>query len=224
MHKQNSESAEDVIWENFRKRAEELQARSRSMRRVSADEKTRIFQDRAHALRQEKDKPVGDQDVLYLISFYVGGEFFGIEVKYLQEVYETAQVTEIPCTPDVLTGVMNYRGAVLTMIDLSILLDLRRDTYRKEAAGPSKDVKGQNMSPEKVLIVAHAGIKAGLRIEKLDDLLTLPRNVVQAVSSFFRDKNQIVKREAKRGNRPLLIIDPEALLNDERLIVNEDVS
>jgi len=224
MAKQNPAQAQEVIWENFRKRAEDLQTRSQSIRNVSDAEKARIFKTRAQSLSQEKGQTVGDQDLLHLIAFYVADEFFGIEVKYLQEVYETSEVTKIPCTPDVLVGLMNYRGTVLTLIDLSILLDLRRHAQGNEISASSDEGYQQVLGAEKVLVVEHAGVKAGLLIQKLDNLLELPKDSIHPVSSFFQDKNQIVRWEAKLQNRPLLVIDPEEMLNDEQLIVNEDVS
>lgn len=212
-----TEDAEDVVWKNFRKRAKDLRTRSELICEVSPAEKKRIFRARALALSQEKEQTLGDQELLHVISFYIAGEFFGIEVKYLQEVYETTQVTKIPCTPDVLVGLINYRGAVLTIIDLSILLDLRR--HRKNNETPAEAV----LDAKKILIVEHAGAKAGLIIQKLDHLLELPRDRVQPVSSFFRDKNQIVKWETQYDDMPLLVIDPEAMLTDERLNINEDI-
>ena len=208
----------------FRKRAQDLQAKAQSIQVVSSAEKKRIFRARAQALSQEKGRTLGNQDGLHLISFYVAGEFFGIEIKYLQEVYESAQITKIPCTPDVLVGLINYRGVVLTIIDLSILLGLRREVPEHEVPSAQSDLRAPVSVSEKVLIVEYAGARAGLIIQKLDTLLELPKDEVQAVSSFFQDRNQIVKWEVKRGNTPLLIIDPEEMLNDERLMVNEDVS
>lgn len=213
----------DVVWERFRKRAKDLQARSESIRRVSPEGKKRIFKVRAQVLRQEKGKAVADCELVHLISFYVAGEFFGIEVKHLQEVYETTQITKIPCTPDVLLGLMNYRGAVLTIIDLSLLLDLRRSFSEGERLKTQSKMERQCVASGKVLIVEHAGRKAGLLIQKLDHLLELSRDLVRPVSSFFQNKTQIVKWEAKIGDRPLLIIDPEEMMNDTRLSVNEDV-
>ncbi len=216
---------ENVIWARFRKRAKDLQASSLSIKTVSSVEKKRIFQARAQALSQEKGRTFGHEGGLHLISFYVAGELFGIEVKYLQEIYESTQITKIPCTPDVLVGLMNYRGAVLTMIDLGLLLDLRREGPKdKEVLSDQSDLPTPVSVSEKVLIVEYAGAKAGLIVQALDTLLELPKDAVQAVSPFFQDRNQIVKWEAKHGNMPLLIIDPEEMLNDERLLVNEDVS
>lgn len=223
MTRQDRAETEGVVWANFRKRAKDLQASSLSIKTVSSVEKKRIFQARAQALSQEKGRTLGDEDRLHLISFYVAGEFFGIEVKYLQEIYESTQITKIPCTPDVLVGLMNYRGAVLTIIDLGLLLDLRREGPKhKEVLSGQSDLP--TSVSKKVLIVEYAGAKAGLIIQQLDTLLELSKDAVQAVSPFFQDRNKIVKWETKHGNMPLLIIDPEEMLNDERLLVNEDVS
>jgi len=225
MTRQDRAETEGVIWARFRKRAKDLQDSSLSIQSVSSAEKKRIFQARAQALSQEKGRTLGDEHGLHLISFYVAGEFFGIEVKYLQEIYESTQITKIPCTPDVLVGLMNYRGAVLTIIDLSLLLDLRREGPKhKKVLSDQSDLPSPVSVSEKVLIVEYAGAKAGLIIQALDTLLELPKDTLQAVSPFFQDRNPIVKWEAKHGNMPLLIIDPEEMLNDERLLVNEDVS
>ncbi len=223
MKDHKTEENEGVIWENFRKRAEVLRNSARSIRLISDDQKEAIFQARADSLRLEKGKVCEDKDLLKLISFYVAGEFFGIEVKYLQEVYEVAQVTKIPCTPAVLTGLINYRGTVLTIINLSALFELQCDAgtgkgpVRENPYRPYADVS------KKILIVKYKGAKAGIIIERLDNLLELRKTSVRPVSSFFHNKNRIITSEIKMNHLPLLIIDPEALLNDERLIVNEDV-
>ena len=223
MKDHKTKETEDVIWENFRKRAEVLRNSARSIRLISEDQKETIFQARADSLSLEKGKVCEDKDLLKLISFYVAGELFGIEVKYLQEVYEVAQITKIPCTPAVLTGLINYRGTVLTIINLSALFELQpgdgaaKGPVRENRYRPYADVS------KKILIVKYEGTKAGIVIERLDNLLELPKASVQPMSSFFHNKNRIITSEIKMNNLPLLMIDPEELLNDERLVVNEDV-
>src|SRR3989337_653313 len=75
---------DDTIWIKFRKRAEELQKKSNSIREVSKDEKERIFKERAEKLSLAKADYRDDKTLLKFISFYVAGELFGIEVKYLK--------------------------------------------------------------------------------------------------------------------------------------------
>jgi purine-binding chemotaxis protein CheW len=54
----------------------------------------------------------------YLI-FYVGNEIFGIPVKKVREVIEYCTVFVIPAVPDYIAGVINLRGDVIPVIDLT---------------------------------------------------------------------------------------------------------
>ncbi len=217
-----SDEKESDLWESFRKRAEAVRQKTKKIQKLSEEEKTRIFLERSEKLRCEKGKSAEEKDLVKVISFHVAGEFFGIEVAYLQEVYEVHQVTKIPCTPPVLVGLINYRGTVLTIINLRTLFNLS-DVIAPEA-GSEKNKNDPSAQPtEKILIVAHRETKAGIVIDKLDNLLELPKDAICPVSSFFHDKNKIIKSEAKINDLPMLFIDPIMLLKDERLIVNEDV-
>lgn len=150
---------------------------------------------------------------LKVISFYINGELFGIDVKYLQEVYEANYITKIPCTPPVLAGLINYRGRVLTIVHLPILLDLQDMPQQ-----PGLEAKTQ-----KILVLELDGLNLGLHIDQFDQLLKLPLKEIQPVSSFFRDKNKFIQSGVQMKQQPLLIIQPEALFKDERLTVIEDV-
>jgi purine-binding chemotaxis protein CheW len=54
----------------------------------------------------------------YLI-FTLSGEAFAIDILHVKEIIEYGQLTEVPMMPDVVRGVINLRGAVVPVIDLS---------------------------------------------------------------------------------------------------------
>ena len=49
---------------------------------------------------------------------------FGVELEKVQEVIRHLELTEIPLAPDVISGLMNLRGQIVTGIDLRRRLDL----------------------------------------------------------------------------------------------------
>ncbi|PKL15742.1 MAG: chemotaxis protein CheW [Spirochaetae bacterium HGW-Spirochaetae-5] len=63
------------------------------------------------------DGAAGDM-VLYL-TFLLGKELFGIQVSEIREVIEYKQVFKIPRVPEYLKGVINLRGEVVPIIDLT---------------------------------------------------------------------------------------------------------
>ena len=54
------------------------------------------------------------------LMFSLGAETFGIAIGQVREIIEYPGLTSIPLTPEFLRGVINLRGAVVPVIDLSV--------------------------------------------------------------------------------------------------------
>ena len=54
----------------------------------------------------------------YLV-FTLGGEVFAIDILQIREIIEVGEITEVPMTPPTVRGVINLRGAVVPVVDLS---------------------------------------------------------------------------------------------------------
>jgi purine-binding chemotaxis protein CheW len=57
-------------------------------------------------------------------TFSVGDLFFGVDVLSVQEVLRFQQMTAVPLAPDVIEGLINLRGHIVTAIDLRRRLGL----------------------------------------------------------------------------------------------------
>ena len=57
-------------------------------------------------------------------TFYLDKVMFGVELQKVQEVMRHLELTEIPLAPDVVSGLMNLRGQIITAIDLRLRLEL----------------------------------------------------------------------------------------------------
>lgn len=60
------------------------------------------------------------EDNRQYLTFSVGGEVFAIGILNIKEIIEYGNVTEIPMMPVFIRGVINLRGAVVPVIDLSV--------------------------------------------------------------------------------------------------------
>jgi len=52
----------------------------------------------------------------------VGGTTYGIPVAQVREVIRPGAITRVPGSPPSMVGIVNVRGAVVTVLDLSVLL------------------------------------------------------------------------------------------------------
>jgi purine-binding chemotaxis protein CheW len=53
------------------------------------------------------------------LTFMLGGEVFAIGILAIKEIIEYGGLTEVPMMPDSIRGVINLRGAVVPVMDLS---------------------------------------------------------------------------------------------------------
>src|ERR1035438_10813755 len=51
-------------------------------------------------------------------TFYVGDLFFGVDVLHVQEVLCFQPMTSVPQAPEVIEGLINLRGQIVTAIDM----------------------------------------------------------------------------------------------------------
>jgi purine-binding chemotaxis protein CheW len=57
-------------------------------------------------------------------TFYLDKLMFGVKLKKVQEVIRYLELTDIPLAPDVVSGLLNLRGQIVTAVDLRRRLEL----------------------------------------------------------------------------------------------------
>ncbi|MEI7429804.1 MAG: chemotaxis protein CheW [Betaproteobacteria bacterium] len=61
----------------------------------------------------------GNDSPSQYLTFALGGEMFAVGILNVKEIIEYGQLTEIPMMPAFIRGVINLRGSVVPVIDLS---------------------------------------------------------------------------------------------------------
>ncbi|MBT8341504.1 MAG: purine-binding chemotaxis protein CheW [Desulfatitalea sp.] len=59
-----------------------------------------------------------------LATFYVGEALCGMDILKVQEINKLMEMTQVPQAPDYVMGILNLRGQIVTIIDLSKKLGL----------------------------------------------------------------------------------------------------
>jgi len=57
-------------------------------------------------------------------TFYLDKLLFGVELKSVQEVIHSLDITRVPLAPEVVSGLINLRGQIVTAIDLRRRLEM----------------------------------------------------------------------------------------------------
>jgi purine-binding chemotaxis protein CheW len=110
-------------WEALRARLEvarEALDRAWTPDRAAAE---RILRSRARALARPAASPPGGE-AIDVLEFRLAGETYAIEPHHVREVLPLATLVALPGVPDVVRGVANVRGEIISVIDLRRLFGL----------------------------------------------------------------------------------------------------
>ena len=64
------------------------------------------------------------RSTIELATFYVGEALCGMDILNVQEINKLMEMTKVPQAPEYVTGILNLRGQIVTVIDLGKKLGL----------------------------------------------------------------------------------------------------
>ena len=99
-----------------------------------------------------------------VVNFKIGKESFGVAIDDVQEIVRVPEITMVPETPSFVEGVINLRGKIVTVVDLSKRLKI-------EAAPRAKS--------SRVLIVEVDNKSIGLLVDSVNAILQIPQEAVE---------------------------------------------
>lgn len=185
-----------------------LEAWNKFNRVLSEDEKRSILRDRAKMLAQsEEEHAVDASDQLYLFEFVLNDEHFAFDTKFVREVLSArTSVAAIPCTPKFVAGVLNVRGEIITVLNTRLLfgIDSRKIT-----------------ALDKIIIVSDGNSQMGFLVDSVVGISeTSKRSIQPPLSNVSSQQARFV---AGITSQPLVVINVEALINDQSIVVDEEV-
>jgi purine-binding chemotaxis protein CheW len=130
-----------------------------------------------------------------LATFTVGDLFFGIEVTRVQEVLRLQRMTAVPQAPNVIEGLINLRGQIVTAIDMRCRLNL-----------PPRPADQEPMN----VVVRTADGPVSFLVDEIGDVMEMD----SAAFDYPPDNLESTARQVIRGvyklpERLLLVIDEE---------------
>jgi purine-binding chemotaxis protein CheW len=132
-------------------------------------------------------------------TFFLDGQYFGIDVLKVQEIIRFQEMTRVPLAPSVVRGLINLRGQIVTAIDLRRRLDL-----------PDRPA-GQ--LPVNVVIHTDDGA-VSLLVDEIGDVLQVPQSSFErppvTLQGTARD---LIRGAYKLEDKLLLILDTERTVN-----------
>jgi len=123
----------------------------------------------------EKAKNV--QNSLQIVCFKIGNEEYGIDILQVQEIYKLPTITKLPKSIDYIEGVIDFRGKVMPIVDLSVKFRIKSN---------------EEGDSQRAIVVDVGGKQVGLAIDSVSHVVKVdsseiepPPPVVKGISGKY---------------------------------------
>ena len=111
------------------------------------------------------------------LTFALGGEMFAVGILNVKEIIEFGNVTEIPMMPAFIRGVINLRGSVVPVIDLSARFGNQPTTPGRRTCivivEVADDLGGQDVRHD-----------IGIMVDAVSEVLDIPSSEIEPPPTF----------------------------------------
>ena len=213
-------------WDAIRQRVTHASLAMEESIEISPEELEEIWARRAAELAQVPvDDDEGEQIRLILVR--LGRETYGIDAQYVYNVKPAELITYVPRVPNWVAGVVNFRGRIFSVVDLRQFFGL-----------PFADIQGKEESEAGgnasfLVMVETPDMEIALLVDGVLTVESVPTSRIQDTSGTVRGlRPEYVRGVVTRmsddaddgaNDSMLVVLDLQALLADERLIVHEEI-
>jgi purine-binding chemotaxis protein CheW len=107
------------------------------------------------------------------LTFMLSGETYAISILRIKEIIQYGQLTEVPRMPDFIRGVINLRGAVVPVIDLSARFDK-----------PATAIGRRNCIIIIEVAVGEQTQSVGVMVDAVNAVLEIPNSDIEPAPTF----------------------------------------
>jgi purine-binding chemotaxis protein CheW len=131
------------------------------------------------------------------MTFTIGQETYGIEIRYVTEIVGIQKSTELPESPDYIKGIINLRGKIIPVMDVRLRFSKAQKEYDDRTC---------------IIVADFSGLSVGLIVDSVSEVVTLEKENVVEMQSVVGINNRFVKSVGRIEGNVILLLDCSKLL------------
>lgn len=145
------------------------------------------------------------------VAFSLNNETFCISLQFVKEFCKLKMLplTPVPCVPQFIRGLVNFRGEFITIIDIKSFLNISKTPITDKT---------------KIIVIKSSHLKVGLLVDDVFDIINIPAEKIYHSNNVKFEKNNFCLAEVLGEDKKVMsILDLESLLSDEKLNIEDAV-
>ena len=142
------------------------------------------------------------------LTFMLGGEMFSIGILGIKEIIEYAGVTEVPMMPACIRGVINLRGAVVPVMDLSSRFGKPTTAVTKKTCIVIVEVTGDDEQSQVM----------GIVVDAVNAVLEIPASEIEPAPAFgAKIRTDFIEGMGKVDGKFVILLNINRVLSIEEI-------
>ena len=149
-------------------------------------------------VNQEEDTQKGK-----FLTFTLGNEAYGLEIKYVTEIIGVQEITEVPQLPEYIRGIINLRGKIIPVMDVRLRFKKSFREYNDRTC---------------IVVVDINDISVGLIVDAVSEVISIQdQDIVPPPDLNKGLGNKYIKGIGKVGSEVKLLLDCSKLLSNDEI-------
>ena len=139
------------------------------------------------------------------LTFMLGGEVFAIGILAIKEIIEYTQLTEVPMMPACIRGIINLRGAVVPVMDLSARFGKNPTAVTKRTCIVIVEIEANGERQD-----------VGVTVDAVNEVLEIPQSDIEPPPGFGANiRTDFILGMGKLADKFVIILDTDHVLSVE---------
>ncbi len=146
------------------------------------------------------------EDAQYL-TFLLGGEMFAIGILGIKEIIEYGSLTAVPMMPGFIRGVINLRGAVVPVVDLSARFGRKSSEVTRRSCIVVLEVETDGEQQD-----------VGVVVDSVSEVLSIAASEIEPPPSFgAKIRADFISGMGKVGGKFVIILNADRVLSVDEM-------
>ncbi len=139
-------------------------------------------------------------DTTQFIVVQLGGEQYGIDIKYISNIMKMVKITRVPKVSDYILGVINVRGVIIPTISLRLKMGLPENEITKKT--------------RIIILTLEQHESIGVLVDEVKEVVTLDEEHIEKVSYEKDNKERFLSGIGKPDERLISLLDIKSVFSD----------
>jgi len=132
------------------------------------------------------------------LTFVLGNEEYGIEIRYVTEIIGIQHVTCVPDLPEFVKGVINLRGKVIPVMDVRLRFHMQERKYDDRTC---------------IIVINISDQPVGLIVDQVSEVLDIQKSEIEPPPKVKKDSSSLfVQGMGKVGDQVKILLNADKIL------------